>query len=113
MTERLPAALEAQALIRQVNGAGGFAMVIHKGEVDGGALLVVMMEGGRDARAWERMPQADGSRAWHCARRQTSDDSGAFAEYLERRARQDPDLWILELDIAQGERFIGLPSSTN
>ncbi|MEO5586279.1 MAG: DUF1491 family protein, partial [Novosphingobium sp.] len=32
-----------------------------------------------------------------------------FSEYLERRKYQDPDLWIVELDIANAERFIGLP----
>jgi hypothetical protein len=26
----------------------------------------------------------------------------------EKRAAQDNDLWIVELDIARGERFIGL-----
>jgi len=31
-----------------------------------------------------------------------------FSEYLARRRRQDDDLWIVELDIADGERFIGL-----
>jgi hypothetical protein len=32
-----------------------------------------------------------------------------FSDYLTRRGVQDPDLWIVELDIANGERFIGLP----
>ena len=35
-----------------------------------------------------------------------------FSDYLVRRGRQDDDLWIVELDIAQGERLIGLPTST-
>ena len=32
-------------------------------------------------------------------------DSEAVAEYWTKRRRNDPDLWVVELDIAQGERF--------
>jgi len=53
------------------------------------------------------MPVVDGDRVWALARAQ-GDDSGAFGDWLARRRAQDPDLWIVELDIAQGERFIGL-----
>jgi hypothetical protein len=54
------------------------------------------------------MPQADGSRAWHLAKRQDRLNPQEFNDYLARRRSQDRDLWIVELDIAQGERFIGL-----
>ncbi len=108
MTTRLPAALEVSALTRQVSAAGGFAMVLAKGEPDSGAILVVIMENGQDARIYERMPQADGSRAWHLAKRQDRLNPQEFNDYLARRRGQDSDLWIVELDIAAGERFIGL-----
>ena len=106
MTPRLPAALEVSALCRQVSAEGGFATVLHKGEADAGTLLVVLTENGSLARAYERMPQSDGERRWECARAQESDDGGAFSDYLARRSTQDPDVWIIELDIADGERFI-------
>lgn len=82
--------------------------MLHKGEADGGTILVVLLERGQPARVFERMPQLDGSRAWTQARAQAPDDKNEFAEWLDRRARQDPDLWIVELDIANGERFIGI-----
>lgn len=106
MATRLPAHLEVSGLIRRVESAGGFATVLSKGERDAGTIMVVIAERGKDARAYERMPQADGTRAWTCSRRQDSADPLAFSEYLDRRGRQDPDLWIVELDIAGGERFI-------
>ena len=93
-------------LIRAVQAAGGFATVIHRGEPDAGALMVVLVERDGPARAFERMLDSEGGRTWQCARAQDPRDPGAFAEYLERRSRQDADLWIVELDIAQGERFI-------
>jgi hypothetical protein len=109
MDVRLPAQLEVSALIRQVEAQGGFAAVIRKGEREAGTILVVLTQNGKKSRAYERMPQLDGTRAWHCAMRQTGENAEDFVNYLDRRARQDPDLWIIELDIACGERFIGLP----
>ena len=106
MTPRLPATLEVSALCRRVSAEGGFATVLHKGEADAGTLLVVLTEKGSLARVFERMPQSDGTRHWQCARQQESDDGGAFADYLARRSTQDPDVWIIELDVADGERFI-------
>jgi hypothetical protein len=110
MTTRLPAALEVSALTRQVSAAGGFAMVLAKGEPDSGAILVVIMENGANSRVYERMPQADGSRVWHLAKKDDRLNPQDFPDYLDRRRAQDSDLWIIELDVPQGERFIGLTS---
>ena len=105
---RLPAHLEVSALVRQVNQAGGFATVLSKGEPEAGTLLVVTCCNGRDYIAWERMPQMDGTRVWTCSRRAADGEEADFFEYVNRRLTQDSDLWIVELDIACGERFIGL-----
>ena len=110
VTSLLPAALEVAGLVRQVSAAGGFAMILAKGEPETGAILVVVMEHGANPRAYERMPRADGERVWHLSRREDRLDPGAFADYLHRRQAQDRDLWIVELDVPAGERFIGLTS---
>lgn len=106
----MPARLEVSALLRQVHAEGGFATVLAKGEPDAGTILIVLTDRGGISRAFERMPQADGRRIWTQVMAETGDDgavdSPAFAEWIARRRRQDPDLWILELDIPQGERFI-------
>ena len=103
---RLPAHIEASGLIRAVDAAGGFGMVIAKGERDSGTLLVICCENGRDPRLFERMPQRDGTRIWALARAQTPENPHEFSDYCARRKQQDPDLWIIELDIANAERFI-------
>lgn len=105
MDARLPARLEVMALIRSVEASGGFGTVVHKGEPDAGSLLVVLVENGANARVYERMPQLDGTRRWHCAKRDSQTET-VVPEYLSRRTAQDPDLWVVELDIADGERFI-------
>jgi len=103
---RLPAHVEVGGLLRRVQQEGGFATVLHKGEPQAGTILLVLTDGGAGQRAWERMPQADGARRWALARSEAPGEAQAFAEWLERRQRQDPDLWIVELDIPQAERFI-------
>jgi hypothetical protein len=107
-TPRLPASVEVSALVRQVNGAGGFATVVARGEQDAGTILLLLCENGQDQRVYERMPLADGTRGWYCARRLDSAEPEKFHDWLDRRRSQDPDLWIVELDIAGAERFIGL-----
>ena len=110
MEPRLPAHLEVAALIRRVNAEGGFAVVLGKGEPEAGTILVVTTQNGRNSRVFERMPQLDGSRQWHCSKQQDAENPHDFSDYLERRKYQDPDLWVIELDIANAERFIGLSS---
>mgnify|MGYP002721721808 CR=1 FL=1 len=108
MDARLPSHLEVGALIRAAESAGGVGMVMQKGERDAGTIMLVLLENGRDARAYERMPQHDGSRAWTCSKRQETPDSRDFSNYVEKRGAQDPDLWIVELDVARPERLIGI-----
>ncbi|GAA0265886.1 DUF1491 family protein [Alteraurantiacibacter aestuarii] len=106
MDARIPAHLEVSGLLRAVQAAGGFATVIAKGERDAGTLLVICCENGTKLRAYERMPQADGTRKWVLTKREDPENPSEFSEYCDRRKRQDSDLWIVELDIADGERFI-------
>jgi hypothetical protein len=98
--------VEAMAVIRAVQAAGGFATVLHRGEPDAGSLLIVLTQNDVNSRLYERMPSLSGGREWVCARQQDAENPHEFGEYLDRRSRQDPDLWIIELDIAHGERFI-------
>ena len=108
MSERLPAHLEIGGLIRLVESNGGSAMVIAKGERDAGTVLIVTMCRGEDAQLFERMPQLDGTRPFIATKSQGIEKPQEFSEYLDRRRRQDPDIWILEVDIADAERFIAL-----
>jgi hypothetical protein len=111
VTARLPAHVEVSGLIGAVETAGGFATVIAKGERDAGTLLVICCEKGTNARLFERMPQAGGSRSWVLAKQEDPENKLEFLEYWQRRKSQDSDLWIVELDIANAERFIGLPGT--
>ncbi len=107
---RLPAALEATALIRLAEANGGFGMVLHRGEPDSGTIVIVILDnqgfGHTLARAFERLPRADGTRGWAQSKAQDPENKAEFEEYLKRRVAQDRDLWIVELTIAEGEQLI-------
>lgn len=107
MTEaRLPAHLEVAALIRATEAAGGFATVIAKGERDAGVILILTIERGGNARLWERMPRLDGRRIFEVVREQEPDNKEEFSQYLARRTARDRDLWLVELEVANAERFV-------
>ena len=111
MTEpRLPAAMEVSALIRLAEAAGGFGMVLSKGDPDSGTILIVILDnqgfGQISARVFERLPRPDGTRAWTLAKGQEPENKQEFEFYLTRRRSQDRDLWIIELTVADGEQFI-------
>ena len=108
MDSRLPAHIEVSGLIRAVEAAGGFATVIKKGERDAGTILAICCENGTNARLYERMPQLDGTRKWTLTRSEDPENKVEFSVYWQRRHSQDPDTWIVELDIANGERFIDI-----
>jgi len=103
---RLPAHLEVSAVIRLAQSEGGFATVLNSGERDAGTLLIVTIDRGSGARLFERMPQLDGSRSFVQTKVQDPEKTAEFFEYIDRRSAQDPDIWVIEVDIADPERLI-------
>lgn len=106
MASRLPAHVEASAICRLAESQGGFATVLAKGERDAGTIILVTLCRGIGAVLYERMPQLDGSRKFLVAKREDVDNKQEFSEYLARRSRQDQDMWVIEVDIPDPERFI-------
>lgn len=52
------------------------------------------------------MPQLDGTRKWTTTKCQLIENKKEFEDYLTRRMVQDPDVWIVELTVADRERFV-------
>ena len=103
---RLPAKLEVSGLIRQIESDGGFATVLNKGDADGGAVLLVVNSRGRYVTSLERILSISGAYEWRHTGPGDSAGSVDLPPFLAKRTRSDPDLWIVELDIADPERFI-------
>lgn len=93
-------------LLRRVVAEGGFATVLKKGDPDRGSILLVVTSRGRYLACLERVLNLDGSYAWQTVGPPESASSVELADFLARRTRFDEDYWAIELDIADGERFI-------
>lgn len=106
MTQQLPAAVEAAALIRRAAANGDFATIIKKGDPDRGALLLVVSSRGRHVACLERTLTLDGAYRWQSVGPGESAGSDEIRDFLAKRVRFDADSWAIELDIAEAERFI-------
>lgn len=81
-------------------------MVLAKGERDAGTILLVMLCHGKGGVLYERMPQLDGSRKFLAVKRENPENPAEFPDYLARRRSQDSDMWLIEVDIVDPERFV-------
>ncbi len=99
MSGRLPTAVLATALLRRVNDSGGSGMVLAKGTQDG-SILVVAVERGSAPKLLERGLGPDGRTILL-----DSTPADDLDGYWRRRRARDPDLWVIEVDIAGAERF--------
>lgn len=89
------------ALLRRVNDAGGLAVVRARGDADAGAILLVLEQ---ENRLVERAVDFDGNDTLVPVG-PTPGSAESPDDYWQRRRRRDPDLWVVALDIAGGERF--------
>ena len=100
-------------MLRRASTSGGFATVVRKGDPDRGSLLLIVSSRGRHIAVLERILSLSGDYEWTRAGPAESASSAEVGDFVSRRARFDDDLWAIELDIADAERFIaetiGLP----
>lgn len=101
---RLTSAMVVSLLCRQVQAAGGFAAVLHRGDDGAGAVMVECVDRGRRQLLLERATDLNGRDLWRGIA--PTEDEDSHRQMMERRIRNDPDMWVIELDIADPERFI-------
>jgi hypothetical protein len=101
---RLAAGFEASALLRLAETHGGFGAILHKGDAERGALLVVIAERGTPSTMLAR--QYDGERYAWTAIPIDPTDSEKSRSFLEKRTRNDPDEWQIELDVPSAQRLV-------
>ena len=106
MDDRLPAHLEAASLIRRAEAEGGFGAVIKRGDPDRGSLVLLLSSRGQHLTCLERALSGDGSYAWQRVGPAAGSDPAAVSGWTQSRVRFDEDLWLIDLDIADPERFI-------
>jgi hypothetical protein len=108
---RVTSRILVSALIRLANQEGGFAAVMGKGDETAGTVLLQLLEKGHFFGLYERMPDLSGHTSWQPIGTQNTENEQKTRDYVERRRARDRDLWLLELDVPDAERFIvGLSS---
>ena len=93
------------ALLRRVQLEGAFATILRKGDARAGAVLVKTVDHKTgQARLYTEATRADGQSIW-----MQPVDSTIEADldaYAQRSARIDPDIWVVEIEDADGARFL-------
>lgn len=103
---RLKSRFLVDLLLRRTEAAGGFAAVLAKGDDTSGTILVQCRDRGEPGPLLERRFSSDGTYIWEAVGPSDTNDSESAANYRDRRRSADPDLWIVELDIADAPRFV-------
>ncbi len=95
----------ASALRRRVEAAGGFVTVLARGDETAGAMLLICHHRGAGAGAFERLLAPDGRYRLTRIGPPPGESLTDIEAYASNRRRNDPDLWLIEVDVADSERF--------
>lgn len=103
---RLKSRFLVDLLIRRAEAAGGFATVLAKGDDTSGIILVQCRDRGEPGPLLERRFSVGGRHIWESVGPDSAKDGESAENYRERRRKADPDLWIVELDIADAPQLV-------
>jgi hypothetical protein len=103
---RVTTDLWVSALLRRVQGEGGFAVLLRRGFAEAGAVFIVMRGGTGESVLFGPAPQTsyggdDADRRFVEILR-TAEEAGLSAR-LERETRFDPDAWVVELETGRSD----------
>ncbi len=102
---RLASGFEVGALRRLAEATGGSAVVVRKGDDERGQILLCLYDRGVYQSFVERTLQATGDYRWERVG-PTPDRADEADSFVKRRVNFDPDLWLIDLDVPDPERFI-------
>jgi hypothetical protein len=105
VSTRLAAGVLVSAMIRRVEATGGNGMVLAKGDAVAGAILLAIADRGVTLKLMERAMTSDGGYTLAATGPASLDEPGALSDYIARRRRGDPDLWVVELDSPEAEEI--------
>ena len=103
---RLKSRFLVDFLLRRTEAAGGFGTVLAKGDENSGIILVQCSERGEPGPLLERRFSAEGNYIWEAVGPTDTNDGESRTNYQDRRRKADPDMWLVELDIADAPRLV-------
>jgi hypothetical protein len=108
---RIKAEIWAKAYIRYCSSNGAPAVMLRRGQSDGGAIFIkinsldgkVTLYGPAPAG----MDASSNDRLWILALGADSVSEQDADSYLRRQAEFDPDIWVIEVEDRDGRHFLG------
>lgn len=108
---RLKSEIWVKAYIRRCSVAGASAVVVQHGDDDAGAIYIRISRLDGMAALFGPAPAglsgADFDRRWVLLLGEDFVPEDEVQSYLDREARFDSDLWIVEVEDRQGRHFLG------
>lgn len=111
MTPRLISKIKVQALVKLANATGDHAMVLKKGDEHAGEIILLRVKNGQNLALFTYIMDVKGQHIWQEKFIQDIDKEEKILEWVEKRRQIDPDIWVVELDIAEDERLAVLLNS--
>ena len=105
---RVAAKLQIDAIRRLCEGEGGFAAVLARGDPVAGDILIICRERGGSPMLLRRALRWGGPPSWRNTETQLFENEEKLTSHLDQKRAVDPDLWLIDLDIPDVERFIAL-----
>ena len=102
MTDRLSTELFVQAHIRQCFARGLTAIVAHKGDAWGGAVIVKLNLLGPGCKLLTQTRDPEGEIAWLQVQGGAILSEADADSYIQRQVQRDPDLWVVEIEDRAG-----------
>jgi len=93
----------APALIRRAEIEGAYASVLHRGDPDAGAALILVRTLDGEAVLYRSMRDMSGKRIWLPKGPAPEDD---LDQDIRKRLANDPDLWVIEIEDRKGRHFL-------
>ncbi len=103
---RLTSRFLIDLLMRRTEAAVGFGAILASGDAQSGVILIQCRERGLAGALLERRFSMAGGYVWEDVGTAAGDGEATRTAYLDRRKKADPDLWIVELDIANAPRLV-------
>ena len=103
---RLPTHLVVSGILRQVSAEGGTGVILAKGDRESGTYIVLLRERDGSVKLVERRPSAGFGFEWQVTQEKTPENEGEIYEYCDRRHAQDEDLWVVEAQVENAQRFV-------
>ena len=99
---RLKAELWVKAQIRQCFARDIPAFVVRRGDAHAGTVLIKLNRFDAGVQVFAPIAAMEGGRAWLCITGESAVDDSAADLAISKRTRNDPDIWVLEIEDRDG-----------